>query len=640
MQNHFSYRGTRASRLGVALAAFGVLSIGLSCTENLPNGPNTFTGASIKIVVPHDTVIVGDSSAVQAQATDAQGHVVQSLKFNWTSADSTIVGFAAPATTDDGASGRARILVGRRTGRSLVTLALSDSRFDAPSVTRTETAVVGGVRVLTTHDSTLTAVNDTGMAIGAGLVKANGSFVTRASQGIHWVHLGSHVSIVGAGDTIKYIARTNGQDTLIATDDFCLASAKCADTAVVHVSQQLTLTLSARNFLAWSFGDSLGPAVTLADRRGNGLTGTFIRLVPRTPADSAIVKVSGPIGTTNPVNGSMAVPQLIAAANGSARVAVLGIAPDGSVIAVDSVTEVVRQVARRVAVEPIHALETATDSIPVKQIARDARGAAIADAAITSTSVGIPFNNGIWAGPTTIVLFTEGTLTPTLTGLALPQNNPAAPQIPVIVNSSTISLLAADSVVAGVTSFVITTPIFDSLASPAVGKWVRFDGGIGVGIGNTPDSVQVDASGLASVTWTPPNIAGLYTLTGVRGTTAPMSTLADSAGRIVIRRTVRVVADVPSSTTSSVAMSAVSIPTGGTATLTITVKDQFGNIVKSAKPSDVVVSLGSGTLSALTCTLGVCTATYTAPAAAGPDSVSVKILGVEILLSPLVLTIT
>ncbi|HTE45537.1 MAG TPA: hypothetical protein VK636_09860, partial [Gemmatimonadaceae bacterium] len=444
MRYHISHR-TLASRTGAALTAFALLSIGLSCTENLPNGPNTFS-ASMKIVVPHDTVIVGDSSSAQAQVTDADGHVVQGLKFDWTSADSTIVGFAAAAATDEGTSGRTRVLVARKTGRSLVTLALPDSRFVVTNVTRTETSVVGGVRVLSTHDSTLTAVNDTGVAIGAGMVRANGALVTRVSQGIRWVHLGAHVSVIGAGDTIKYVARTNGQDTLIATHDFCLVTAKCADTSVIHVSQQLTVTLSSRTFQAWSFGDSLGPTITLADRRGNGLAGTSIRFVPRTVADSGIVKVSGLLGVSNPTNGAMAVPQLIAAGNGTAHVSVLGIAPDAtSIIAVDSVTEVVRQVARRVAVEPIHALESASDSIPIKQIARDARGAAIADATITTAAVGIGFSNNIWAGPTVIALFTEGTLTPTLTGLSLPQNNPLAPQIPVVVNPSIVTFVTPDS---------------------------------------------------------------------------------------------------------------------------------------------------------------------------------------------------
>src|SRR5436190_17720245 len=149
-------RAARSSGLAratwLALAAVAPLFFALSCTENLPNGPNTF-GATIKISVPHDTLVVGDSSVAQAVATDDNGRAIQSLSFNWTSADSSIVGFASPAT-DDATAGRTRSLIGRRTGRAVVTLALPDPRFVVSNATRTETVVVGGVRILSTHDST------------------------------------------------------------------------------------------------------------------------------------------------------------------------------------------------------------------------------------------------------------------------------------------------------------------------------------------------------------------------------------------------------------------------------------------------------------------------------------------------------
>src|SRR5439155_14941293 len=158
----------------------------------------------------------------------SQGHVIQSLSFNWRSGDSTLLGLAtlSPATPD-ASSGRAKRLVGLRTGRSVVTLSLPDPRFVVTDASRTETVVVDGVRVLTTRDSTLTAINDTAVAIGAGLVHVNGARVARASQGIRWIHLGSHTALAGQGDTVRYIARSNGPDTLIATHDFCLIGAKC-----------------------------------------------------------------------------------------------------------------------------------------------------------------------------------------------------------------------------------------------------------------------------------------------------------------------------------------------------------------------------------------------------------------------------
>jgi len=627
----------RWSRL--ALAAVAPLFFALSCTENLPNGPNTF-GATIKITVPHDTLVVGDSSAAQAVATDDNGRVIQSLSFNWTSADSTIVGFASPVT-DDATAGRTRSLIGRRTGRAVVTLALPDPRFVVSNVTRTETVVVGGVRILSTHDSTLTAVNDTARAIAAGLVRSNGALVTRVSQGVRWVHLGSHTTVVGTGDTIRYIARSNGADTLIATHDFCLVTAKCADTAIVRVSQQLTLTLSQHAFLSWSFSDSVGPSATLADRRGNGLAGTSIRFIPVTAADSLVVRATPSLGTSNPATGAVATPKLVTIGNGGARVAVFALAPDGiSIIGIDSITVAVRQVARRVQVDPLRSLMTVLDSIPIKPLARDARGAEIADATVTVAASGIVLN-GIWAGPNPLAAAgTQGTITPTLSGIALPVNNPLAPQVPVVVDPGSFTLVALDTVKAGTTLKVVSTTVFDSNAVAAIGSWVRFRASAGV----TPDSVQVDANGLATVSWFPPNTIGRYTLTGLRGKPTPLTTLADSAGRIVIRRTVEVIASDPDPTTSTFSVSATSIAINTTATVTIVVRDRFGNLVKAATPAAFALgaTAGRGTFSAVACgsNTGICTATYTAPATAGVDQITAKILTFDVVGSPINLTIT
>ena len=405
MNRALSSRAARSAR--GALTVVGALLTGASCNENLPNGPSTFQ-AQLQITVPRDTFVVGDSSTAQAKAVDLQGRQIQLRGFTWTSADPTIVEIV---TTGDAAGGLTQRMIGRRAGRADVTLSVADSRFVTSNATRTQTVVVSGVRVLSTHDTTLTAVNDTGVAIGTGLKHANGASVTQASLGLHWIHLGAHTTLVGQGDTIRYIAKSNGVDTLIASHDFCLAGAKCADTSIVRVSQQLTLSLSTHSLQSWSFADSLGPTVTLVDRRGNGLAGASACFVPATLADSGIVAVTPLIGTSDPATGVLAAPRLVSKGNGTAKVLVFGMT--GSlVLAVDSVTEVVRQVARHVAVEPLRATISAIDSIPVRNVARDARGAVIADATITSVATNIALH-GIWAGPTAISgASSSGTITP------------------------------------------------------------------------------------------------------------------------------------------------------------------------------------------------------------------------------------
>jgi hypothetical protein len=328
-------------------------------------------------------------------------------------------------------------------------------------------------------------VNDTGFAIGTGLVHANGALVARVSQGLRWTHLGSHTTLVGQGDTIRYIARSNGADTLIASHDFCLAGAKCADSVIVRVSQQLSLSLTTHEVLAWSFNDTLGPVVKIADRRGNGTIGTSARLVPVTATDSAHVKVTPPLGTSDLATGVVAAPRLVSIANGTARVAVQALAPDGSIIATDTITEKIRQVARRLNVEPLRALMTAVDSIPINPVARDARGAAIADATIGISAVNVSLHGG-FAGPNPgATVAVQGTITPTLTGIALPDSNPLAPQIAVTINPAVIAIPKLDSVTAGATGRVYSVTVLDSNAVSAFGTWIRFSTTAGV----TPDSI-------------------------------------------------------------------------------------------------------------------------------------------------------
>jgi hypothetical protein len=180
--------------------------------------------------------------------------------------------------------------------------------------------------------------------------------------------------------------------------------------------------------------------------------------------------------------------------------------------------------------------------------------------------------------------------------------------------------------------------LLDSVGLPAIGKWVRF----GAPLGPVPDSAQADVAGMVTTVWQPRDTAGIYTLTGVRGAANPLFTLADSLGRVVVRHTILIVPDIPSALKSTLEITATSIVAGGTATVTATVRDRFGNIVRNAKMTDLTLTpgAGGGTLTPVACSLGLCTWTYTAPAAAGTDTISVKILGVEILFSPLTITIT
>jgi hypothetical protein len=607
-----------------------------SCDEKLPSGPATFP-AQLEIVVPHDTIVVGDSAAVQARATDVFGHLIQRLTFGWSSGDSGVVSFAT-ASDSDAVTGRAQTIVGKRTGNAALTLTLSDSRFVVANASKNETVVVGGVKALTSHDSTLTAVNDTGVAIAEGMVRANGALVPRASQGIHWTHLGQHTTVIGTGDTIRYVARSNGADTLIASHDFCLATAKCADTVVARVSQQLTLTLSVHTLAAWSFSDSLAPTVTLADRRGNGLPGASVRFVPATTGDSTIVRVVGPFASGDPVSGKLATPQLVSIANGTAKVRVFAVAADNhSIVAVDSVIETVRQVARHVGVEPLRAVITSVDSVPIKAVARDARGVPIGDADLTVSALNVPLH-GIWAGPTSAVTTSVlGSISAAITGVALPDSNPSAPQVPVAFDASLITVVRVDTVKAGATQQLVGVAAFDSIGRPAVNQWIRF----GASFGPVPDSVQLDATGSATAIWFPRDSVGTYTLTALRGTSAPVATLADSAGRVMLRRTVVVTfADSAAASRSTLQTSKTSLVGTDTATITVILKDRFGNTVKNVTTSQFSLTPTAGSIATPVCDEGVCKAIYTAPGASATVNITLTVNGTALPTGPITITTT
>ena len=619
----------RWSRL--ALFGVGTLTVLLSCDEHLPSGPDAFT-ARLEIGVTSDTIIVGDSSKAQARAIGPNNVLISDLTYTWQTSSAATLGLAS----SDQANGRTRTLVAIKPGQSVVTLALPDKRFTTTNATRTQTVVVAGVNVLSSHDSILTAINDTARAIATSLIKRNGALISAASQGVRWIHLGTHTTVVGTSDTIRYIARTNGVDTLIATHDLCLRSAKCADTVVVHVSQSLTMQLSAHSFQVWSFSDSVGPTVTIADRRGNGLAGTTVRFIPATPVDSTIVKIAPPVGTSNPVNGLTAAPRLVSIGNGTARVSVRAVAPDGvTAIATDTITETVRQVARRILVEPLRATVSVIDSIPVAARARDARGAIIADATTGMVVNGTAMVGLTQLGPNAAnTPTTVATLTPTLSGIALPDNNPQAPQIPVTILPSIVNLFAADTVKAGITGRQVFVTVLDSTGAPAVGVTVRF----AVSRGTAPAPVVTDGNGIAAVSWFAKDSTGSYTLTGIRDLGVG-AVLNDSAGAIVIRRSVVVVAGTPSVTKSSVTVGATTLTVSTATTVTVTVKDAFNNPVLSVVPGDLTMAATAGTLSGGACSNGVCTFTYTAPAAAGPATITAKIGAVDVTNSPLALTI-
>lgn len=623
----------RAVFVSRALALIGVAVSLWACQENLPDGPPTFT-ATMSMSAWPDTLIVGDVKPATVKTLDTQSREVLGLEYLIRVADTSFASFAFVGTNPNTGA-----VTGRKTGTTSATITLIDNRFVVSPLTKSIRVVVGGVSILSAHDTTLTAINDTATAVAASVIKVSGANAYRAGQGVRWVHLGNNVAVIGTADTIRYVARTPGVDTLIATHDYCLAGAQCADTLYARVVQTLRLSLSSKSFAMWSFADTVGPTVTLTDRRGTGNAQASVRLVPLAATDSARVQITAAsFGTTNGLTGVMATKRVVSISNGTARVAVIALNPSGTTAGTDTITCTVRQLAARTSVEPLVAQITETDTIPLKVTARDQRGFLIADATFTfDAGTGLAVTGGKLSVTTAGTSFAARVLA-NVTGDALYSNYANAPARMVAIDTANVTVLAALSYTADANraqniSLTLKTPGGGLLTN----RWVRLLARSGGAL--SADSVQTDASGTFAATWTPPTTSGRYYLTAIVLPSGAYGAITDSSGLIVVRETATITAGAAAAATSTLAIDTTTFSAGDVTTVRVTVRDASGNLVLSAVPTDVTFSVSGGTLGAVTCANAVCSATFTA-ITAGIGSVDATIGGTSVASSPSGLTIT
>lgn len=298
-------------------------------------------------------------------------------------------------------------------------------------------------------------------------------------------------------------------------------------------------------------------------------------------------------------------PALVARGNGTARVLLRALGPDGSLLAADTVAVVVRQIARQVRVLPAQADLTPGDSIPVQVLARDANGHLIADATFQPAMAGAVFRNGRIVVPPTAQPG-AATLAVAVTGAAQPSTNPGAPATDPAPDSSRIAVRIPPPVPAGdstnASGNTLRSVVASTTGAPVANAWVRFvipAGSLAGGV----DSVRTDAQGVATIPWIPPVRAGTYTATAVL-LGAPLG--ADSSGRIVLRRTITVVPGAPSAVELAAAVPARATLGAVLPALVARVRDAHGNAVPQAGLT-IVASLDGATGTTLGGTTAVTT---------------------------------
>jgi len=167
------------------------------------------------------------------------------------------------------------------------------------------------------------------------------------------------------------------------------------------------------------------------------------------------------------------------------------------------------------------------------------------------------------------------------------------------------------------------------------------------GAGASPTAVAPTVGGVAFGSVTGTTFAGgVASLTMIlyRAETAIISVTDGTftSGTGVLTATVSA-SSTASAVTSTVAVGSSSVAQSGTTSVTVTVKDGYGNVIPSAAATSFAAAVtagtaAAGTLGAFSCTSGVCSALYTAPAAAGTNTLAVSIAATAIVNSPITIT--
>ncbi|MDQ8168695.1 MAG: Ig-like domain-containing protein, partial [Gemmatimonadota bacterium] len=190
----------------------------------------------------------------------------------------------------------------------------------------------------------------------------------------------------------------------------------------------------------------------------------------------------------------------------------------------------------------------------------------------------------------------------------------------------------------------ITIRALDANGNVATGytgaKNLTFSGASASPAGNDPTASATAFGTTTSVTFTAGEATGVALVLFKAETAVIAATDGSVSATGADRLDVTVAAVAASAAQSTLAVSPTSVAAGGTATATVTVRDAYGNVITNATSSAFSASTSGGSLGAFNCTLGVCTATYTAPILAGAKTISATIGGTDIGNSPATVTVT
>jgi adhesin/invasin len=188
------------------------------------------------------------------------------------------------------------------------------------------------------------------------------------------------------------------------------------------------------------------------------------------------------------------------------------------------------------------------------------------------------------------------------------------------------------STTAGAAASTITITALDAnnntVTSYAGAKNLAFSGATAAPNTTAPTVDGVNFGTATSITFTNGVATGAMRLYKAETATISLTDGTFTSGVGVLTATVA--AGAASATTTTLAIGTNAPARQATSIVTVTVNDVYGNLRTSAANTEftagvVLGTAAAGTLSAFTCTSGVCTATYTAPNAAGTNTLSATI---------------
>jgi adhesin/invasin len=665
-------------RMGTTVGANTLTALAL--VGGLTGNPITFTatgtaGAAARVTAVGATALSGTvfkalTPLPQVRVTDASGNAVAGTTVTFTgSAGSTVAGgskltdasgLASPDSWVLGTSASSYTLTATVSGLTAATFTAAARADVATTMTATagtsQTAPVGRalpvdptVKITDVHGNPVAGV-EVQFEVGSGGGSAVGRRATTSALGIAAVGGWTLGDEVGVNTLVASVVA--GQGLAVNPVTFTATGTAGAPSSMVAAAGQ-------NQNAAAGEAVATAPSVRVRDARGNPVSGVTVTFTVGSGGGAitgatAITNASGVAAVGSWVlGGSVGTQTLIARSGTLPEVTFTATATAGAATRVSAFSSQVQTgLVAGAALSPsqrpaVRVTDEAGNPVPNTVVTfRVAQGGSSGylTGGDTVTTVATNSNGiatvGAWtmpvlAGVTATLSASVATIEETVTFSA---TTAAGSVARLRVTAGGLTTLATTAGAANTITITALDANNNTVAGYVGTKSLTFTGATVSPLGNLPTVNLTNFGSATSVTFT----SGVATATLVltKAESAAITASDGSVGGLGSSLLVTVTPGNASAGTSEVSAGALSVAQSGTTTITVTVLDAERNPVTSATADTFVAARSTsagaaGALGAFSCSSGVCTAIYTAPAASGTNSIAVTIASVAIVGSPL-----